>query len=330
MKKIALLTTGGTIASQKDDRSGMQISGRITGEDLLASSGIDVKEVGIDLEVHSIFQLSSNRMGFKQCEALIERMNVLRQEDHIKGFVITHGTDTMEETAFYLSLRWPHEEPVIITGSQIAPEYRNTDAFHNLKTALIVAAHDQSKGRGVQLVFNDKIFDPRYVTKIHSSNIDGFGAPETGPSGIVDGDEVQYYRDAKPNRFFDIPEDAPEKRVEIVTSYVDMDPDIIDFWREKKVDGLIVEGFGRGQVTVEVAAKLKQVIEEGIPVVITTICAGGRVAPVYGYEASFGDLLAHGAINGGDYYKKKARILLYQSLMSKQSEAFNISDVFVK
>ena len=192
MKKIALLTTGGTIASQKDDNSGMQISGKITGEDLLKSSGIDVKEIGIELDVHSVFQLSSNRMGFKQCEELIERMNTLRQNDDVKGFVITHGTDTMEETAFYLSLRWPYDEPVIITGAQIAPEYRNTDAFHNLKTALIVAADDQSKGRGVQLVFNDKIFDPRYVTKIHSSNIDGFGAPETGPSGIIDGDAVQY------------------------------------------------------------------------------------------------------------------------------------------
>ena len=316
MKKIAVLTTGGTIASQKDDQSGMQMSGKITGEDLLRESGIDARALGIELEVHSVFQLSSNRMGFNECEVLIERMNELREKQRVEGFVITHGTDTMEETAFYLSLRWPHDEPVAITGSQIAPEYRNTDAFHNLQTAMIVAAADESKGRGVQLVFNDKIFDPRFVTKIHSSNIDGFGSPETGPLGLVDGDRVQYYQEAKPRKFMDIPKDAPEKKVEIVTSYVDMNARIIDFWREQGVDGLVVEGFGRGQVTVEVANKLKQVIEKGMAVVITTICPGGRVAPVYGYEASFGDLLKSGAINGGDYYKKKARTLLYLALRS--------------
>lgn len=316
MKHIALLTTGGTIASQEDEKTGLQIAGVITGEALFAASGIDVSTLGFEVSVHSVFQLSSSALTYARRDELIRKMERLRAEG-AGGFVITQGTDTMEEVVYYLALHWPYDEPVVVTGSQIHPAAHNTDAFHNLFTSLQVAADDRSIGRGVQLVFNNFLLDARYVTKWHTANINGFGAPQCGPSGIIDEGQVYYYAAPRTRRTLPLPAgDHAEHRVEIVPCYVDMDPAVIDFWQQQGVAGLVVDGFGRGQVTVPLADKLKKAAKEGLPVVITSACLAGFVAPIYGYDGSFGDLLANGIIGGGDFAAKKARILLHALLMA--------------
>ncbi|HHU12485.1 MAG TPA: asparaginase [Clostridiaceae bacterium] len=328
MKHIALLTTGGTIASQLDEETGLQIAGTLTGEAIFAASGIDPAKFGLEVSVHSIFQLPSSSMDFDRNDEMIRRMEMLRAEG-ADGFVITHGTDAMEETVYYLDLHWPFDEPVVVTGSQFDPAAHNTDAFHNLLTALRVAASEASQSRGAQLVFNDTILNARYVTKWHTSNISAFGAPVTGPDGVSDVDRIHYYAPPRPRTVFPVPAGShADKRVEIVPCYVGADPDIITYHAEKGAAGLVIEGFGRGQLTIALADKAKAVMANGLPVVITSACMNGYVAPIYGYDGSFGDLMANGAIGGGDFGTKKARILLHSLFMAGIAEPSLIAEAF--
>lgn len=324
MKKIALLTTGGTIASKVDDNTGKLMAGQQTGEEIFSKCNLSHLKGKIDITVESVYQVPSNQMSFEKLQILLNRINELKNKG-FDGFVITHGTDTMEESAYFMSLISSGLEPIVFTGSQVSPTENNTDAFSNLSNAITVAASDFSKGLGTIVVFNDKIFTAQYVTKVHASNIDGFDSPRNGCIGIVDSGKVHYFSRPFHYENYDIMKKFP--KVGIFKECIDNDPEIIDYYISNGYEGIVVEGYGRGQTNIDSRDKLIEAIEKGIKVVVTTTCPNGEVAPVYGYIGSFYDLLENGAINGKDYTSKKARIKL-MLLLSGDYDLDNIRKEF--
>lgn len=313
MKKIALLTTGGTIASKVNPETGKLMAGEQTGEEIFSRCNLNHLKGKVDITIESIYQVPSNQMSFEKLQTLLDRINELRSEGY-EGFVITHGTDTMEESAYFISLLYDGEQPIVFTGSQVSPTENNTDAFSNLSNAISVAFSDNSKNLGTVVVFNDKIFTARYVTKVHASNINGFDAPRNGCIGIVDLGCVHYYSKPFHLEKYDSQKDYP--KVAIFKECMDNDPEIIEHFILSGYKGIVVEGYGRGQTNVTTRDKLIKAMQKGIKVVVTTTCQSGEVAPVYGYIGSFNDLLLNGAINGKDYTSKKARIKLMITLAS--------------
>lgn len=317
MRKIALISTGGTIASKVDHETGKMMAGEQTGEELLAKCNLDSLDKDISITVKSLLQIPSNQMTFKNNVFIYEKMKEMEEEGY-EGFVVTHGTDTLEESSYFMNLIWNSDSPVVFTGSQLSPTENNTDAFHNISNALLVASSIESKGMGVLVSFNDRIFSAQHVTKMHASNIDGFGAPRSGPLGIVDYGRVHYFQRPIHRENYQVNLDLP--KVEIIKQYIDMDASIIDYYMSKGVKGLIIEGWGRGHSTLEIAEKVKEAAESGVLVVITSTCIDGEVAPVYGFKGGLNDLLIKGAIHGHDYMPKKARIKLMVLIASGLSE----------
>ncbi len=305
--KIALLSTGGTIASKVDPETGKFMSGAQTGEELLSKCRLDKLDKDVEIIVKSVFQIPSNAMTFNYNKILFDTMKELVKEGY-EGFVITHGTDTMEESSFFMSLLWDEDFPVVFTGSQFSPTESNTDAFHNISNALLVASSKESKGMGVLVAFNDRIFAAQYVTKMHASNINGFAAPRSGLLGVVDFGRVHYFHKPLHREYYQLTSELP--KVEIIKQYIDMDENIVDHYLSQGVKGLVIEGYGRGHTNPRLVEKLQEALDKGIAVVITTTCIDGEVEPAYKFKGSVDDLLSRGAINGRDYMPKKARIKL--------------------
>lgn len=328
MKKVILLSTGGTIASIEDSETGLIMAGKQSGEALLSQCNMTyIKKYDIQVDVISIFQIPSNQMNFENCFTLIKKMEQLLQEQSIDGFVITHGTDTLEESAYFTSLYWNFDIPVVFTGAQFSPTENNTDAFHNITSAILVAAHNNSQKVGVTVVFNDHILSARYATKSHASNIDGFSCPKTGPLGIIDFGRVHYFHIPTYKETYSIP-NRDLKKVELIKSYVGMNTGVFDYFINEGISGLVIEAFGRGHVDLDTAKGIERATVQGLSVVITTTCANGEVATVYGFQGGLNDLLKKGAISGGDYNSKKARIKLI-ALLSAGAKKDDITTSFI-
>lgn len=323
--KCVVLSTGGTIASRVDPETGLLMAGEQTGDELLANCDLPPGVGTEEVVVESVFQIPSNQMTFQKLLFLLDRMMVYAEQG-AQGLVITHGTDTLEESAYFLSLLWPYDIPVILTGSQVSPTEPDTDAYSNIGDAVLAAVSPDSRGRGVLLGFNHYLYLPKFAVKIHASDRHGFDAPGCGPVGFIDQDQITYYYPPSAAAVIQRPERLV--RVELVKSCMGLDPGLIDFYKnDPGVAGLVVESFGRGHTSPAVAEHIERFAASGRPVVITTTCHAGYVAPLYGYAGSLNDLQTKGACSGGNYQPKKARILL-MLLLSAGEDADAIAEAF--
>src|SRR5699024_10533911 len=172
-KKIMILSTGGTIASKQNPDTGLLTAGIMSGEEL--SNKCRLPEY-LEVKVESVFQFPSNHMTFDHLMVLKSKIEQVFYNENVDGIVVTHGTDTLEETSYFLDLVISDNKPVVVTGSQRGPELDGTDAFVNLRQATLLAASTQSRGLGTTVLFNEKIFSSRYIKKQHASNVDGFSS----------------------------------------------------------------------------------------------------------------------------------------------------------
>lgn len=323
--KCVVLSTGGTIASRVDPKTGLLMAGEQTGHELLANCILPPGIGTADVTVESVFQIPSNQMTFQKLLFLLERMTNYAERG-AQGLVITHGTDTLEESAYFLSLLWPYDIPVILTGSQVSPTEADTDAYSNIEDAVLAATSPDSRSRGVLLGFNHYLYLPKFAVKIHASDRHGFDAPGCGPVGFIDRGQITYYYPPAATTVLRPPEHLV--RVELIKSCMGLDPGLIDFYKDDDtVAGLVVESFGRGHTSPAVAERIEHFAASGRPVVITTTCHAGYVAPLYGYAGSLDDLQKKGACSGGNYQSKKARILL-MLLLSVGADARTIAAAF--
>lgn len=315
MKKIVMPSTGGTIASKRNPETGLLTAGLMTGEEL--TNQCELPDT-VEIDVQSVFQIPSNHMTFKELVILKDKIEETFKNEEITGIVVTHGTDTLEETAYFLDLTITDERPVVVTGSQRGPTVMGTDAFVNLRQAILLAAHEEARGLGTVVLFNERIFSARYVEKVHSSNVAGFTSYGFGYLGIIDGEHIHIYQRPVKREYFALQTELPE--IEIVTCGLGSSGRFIRYAADDGLAGIIIEAPGRGHVPPQIMESVYYAIDKGLHLVLTTHAEEGEVKVVYDFPGSAYDLQKAGVILGKDYSSKKARIRLAVLLAAGQTE----------
>ncbi len=316
--KIVIVSTGGTIASRFDPALGRVVASA-RGDDLLVALGdrTGLPEVTVD----EFATVSSFEMTVDVAFDLARRINALGEREDVGGIVVTHGTDTLEETAFLLALLQQHAKPVVMTGAQLAGDDPQSDGPRNLRNAIIAAASRQLHGFGPCVGFNGELHLARYVAKTHSSALEAFGSPGVGPIGIVDRGQLHLNGVRRPKPLPGFKLAKLTQRVDLIKVQLGMDDVLARAAVAAGAKGLVIEGSGRGNVTAGIAGTLGSLARAGFPVVITSRCPAGRVEPIYGAQGGGGgkDLDDAGCIFAGDLQGLKARILLMAALESGAS-----------
>ena len=323
MKKVIVFATGGTIACVYDKKTGGLIPA-LSGHDLIKA--IPELENVCKLEIVEVSSEPSARITPERMANLGNLINNALDDNNVAGAVVTHGTDTLEETAFFLSLVIKSDKPVCVTGAMRSSGEICPDGALNIYNACRVAACDNAKDLGVLVVFNEFIFSAQDVIKTHSSSPAAFKSPVWGPLGYADNDKIIIRRKTIRDRVFNPV--SFNFSVPIIKIYTDMDLDLLDFIVSKKVDGIIFEAFGRGNLSNKIIPYIKKLVSQNIPVIIATRTFG-RVLDVYSYDGGFGDIIKKGVISAGECPPNKARLKLIACLGEKMSineikQAFDI------
>lgn len=314
MKKVIIITTGGTIAMKNDPKTGGLIPA-VSGADLIEAVP-DLKNVA-DIDVVEFSNVPSGHVTPEMMFELAKLADKYAAAD-ADGIVVTHGTDTMEETAYVLSLACKTDKPVIITGAMRGASDMGYDGPANILSAVKVAACDKAAGRGTLLVMNDEIHSAAEVTKGHTVSCSTFVSPGWGPIGHVYFDGVVFRRSSE--NLQKIVTDKLEHDVELLKVYAGMDDFLFKCLADKPVKGLVVEAVGCGNVSPAVMKGIEYVRSKGIPVVLATRVASGRVVPVYSYLGSAGYMEPLKLIYSGELNGQKARLKLMLALGVTQDE----------
>lgn len=309
-KKVALITTGGTIAS-KEISKGLLNSGAMSGEELAELCQLPKD---IEVKVIDVMQKPSMHIDFDLMLKIRSEILTELNDPTVCGIVVTHGTDSMEETAYFLDLTINDPRPIVVTGSQRAPQDIGTDVYSNLRNSVYVAVNEELKNVGVVVVFNERIYSAKYVKKVHASNVQGFESFGYGYLGIIDNNIVIIYQKPISKDNYVIKNQIP--RVDIIKCYTGADGIFIEAAVGAGAKGIVLEGVGRGQVSPYMMDAIKKAIAAGVIIIVTTSAEEGKVYPSYGYLGSAYDLKQHGVLLGEDYDSKKARIKLAVLLAS--------------
>ncbi|MCY6959460.1 asparaginase [Clostridium brassicae] len=309
MKKVAVIFNGGTISMKVDHRIKAAVP-KLTGEEIMSMvTGI---EKHAEIECFTFSNLPGPHITPKKMMELSKYIqNILKRED-IAGVVVTHGTDTLEETAYLLDLTIESDKPVIVTGSMRNSSELGYDGPANLAASICTAISEKSKNKGVMVCLNDELNCASEVTKVHSMKLNTFQSPEFGPIGIIDNNEVIFHRSSLPK--VKICTDKIEENVYLIKCVTGMDSSFIDFCINKEAKGIVIEGFGRGNIPPEMIEGVKRAIDKNIVVVIVSRCFQGRVLDTYGYAGGGRQLRNMGVIFGDTLPGQKARIKLMLAL----------------
>jgi len=299
-KKILVLHTGGTISMQADDSGAV-----VTSQDNPMNHVSNPLE-GVEVHALDFFNLPSPHIKPKHMLALYQKIK--EEADHYDGFVITHGTDTLEETAYFLdTMEVPHK-PIVLTGAMRSSNELGSDGVYNYLSALRVASNDKAADKGVLVVMNDEIHAAKYVTKTHTTNVSTFQTPTHGPLGLIMKYEILYFKTAEPRVRFDL--DKIQGLVPIIPVYAGMTEELLDLLPVDQLDGLIIQAFGAGNVPKETAQKLNALIQEGLPIALVSRCFNGIAEPVYAYEGGGVCLQNAGVFFVKELNAQKARLKL--------------------
>ena len=311
MKKIAIIFNGGTISMKIDEKIKAAVPS-LSAEEIM--SMIPGVEEYAEIEAYTFSSMPSPHMTLETMLKLSKFTTELVEREDIDGVVITHGTDTLEETAYLLDLTVKTKKPVVVTGAMRSGSELGYDGPFNLATSICTAISDEAVGRGVLVCFNGELNSASEVTKANSMALNAFRTPNFGPIGIVDNDNVIFYRDANHLEKYDVSE--IKKQVALIKCVVDMDSSYIDYLIEKGCGGIVIEALGRGNVPPKMVDGIKKAIELEIPVVVVSRCFEGRVFESYGYEGGGKQLKDLGVIFGDTLPGQKARIKLILAINS--------------
>lgn len=313
MPQIAMLTTGGTIAGQWDDAQGGVVP-MLSGQQLVEMTP-GLRDIAT-LHIEPIANVDSSNIQPEVWLKLVERANHWLARPEIDGVVVTHGTDTLEETAYLLDLTADSVKPVIVVGSQRPPGYRDSDAQRNLVDAVRVATSPEAMGKGTLVVMNGQINAAREVTKTSTTEREAFQSLEFGMLGVADLETVRFYRAPLRRRTLPWPSGARLGRVEIVMHYAGADGLLIRSLLTNcpDLEGLVIAGTGLGQVGESMFEAIAEARQRGVPVAISTRVYTGRVIPMYGAKGGVGSLRAIGCVLADNLSPVKARILLMVAL----------------
>lgn len=307
---VRLLATGGTIANRPGQR--------LTAEELIDS--IPGLNEHVTVETEQFSNVSSAALTLDDWLRLSTRVNALLAErPELAGVVVTSGTDTLEETAFFLHLTVRSDRPVVVVGAMRNPSLIGYDGPANLLQAFRVAASPESRGRGTLVVLNGQINSARDVTKSDTHSLETFTSRERGILGLVDRDRVLYYRHLDSRHTstseFDVSNIDVLPRVDIVMVYQGASGDFIRSLVVAGARGIVVASAGAGATTREQRDALAEAARQGRVVVISSRTGGGRVArPADGPQPGGGEDRGYPRVYAEDLTPLKARILLMLGL----------------
>jgi L-asparaginase len=309
---VAVLSTGGTIASKHDPVKGGYLPA-LSGEDLVAAVPA-IKKIA-QIQVEQISNISSSDMPLEIWMRLAGRVRELLARPEIAGIVVTHGTNTLEETAYFLDLTTTNTKPVILVGAERPASDPDSDGPRNLLDAIRVAIAPEAVAKGVTVVMNGQINAARDVTKTNTSQVETFRSLEFGQLGTVDVERVRFYRSPLRRQTFTVDSRTQVGRVDIVMSYAGADGLLIrSLVRDGAVKGLVIAGLGLGGVTSSMFDAIQEVRARGIPVVISSRVPTGRVFPLSAGKGSALALKQIGCVLADNLSPQKARILLMLAL----------------
>ena len=325
---VTILSTGGTIASQYDEARGGLVPA-LSGAELVAAVP-ELSEVAT-VKVEQIANIGSPDMTPEIWQKLARRANELLAGEEVDGIVVTHGTDTLEETAYFLDLTVTSDKPVVMVGAQRAPSYYDTDGPRNLLNAVRVAVSPEAKGKGTFVVMNGQIHAAREVTKTNTIARETFKTLEFGALGVANLGGVKFYRAPLRRQTIAIEDDEDVRlsRVEIVAHYAGADGRLIRALLRDPggLEGLVIAGTGLGHVSVPMFDAIAEVRERGIPVVISTRVYTGRLMALYASKGRGIALQKIGAVLADNLSPQKARILLMLA-MTRTKEPQELQAIF--
>ncbi|MBW1605250.1 asparaginase [Lactobacillus sp. Sy-1] len=276
MKTILAIHTGGTI-SMSADENGEVIPNQ---ENPIASHDVTL-DGQVKLINDPMFNLPSPHVTPEVMLQLRDRV-LKAEKDGIDGVVITHGTDTLEETAYFLDLTLPNRLPVVLTGAMRSSNEIGSDGLYNLQSSVAVAASDDAIGKGVLVVMNDEIHTARYVTKTHTTNLATFKTPTFGPLGIISKHQPYFFQELIKSEAFNI--DHVEPGVFLLKAFAGMDGTLFDALNNGATKGLVVEGLGSGNLPPATLPALKRILDRDIPVILVSRCYNGMAQDIYDYQ----------------------------------------------
>lgn len=326
LPKVYILATGGTIAGT----GGSAVNSQYTAGQVAISTLLDavpsIKDVA-HIEGEQVVNIGSQDMSNAVWLKLARRVKQLLAKSDVDGIVITHGTDTMEETAFFLNLVTDSDKPVVLVGAMRPSTAISADGPANLYNAVVVAASRESKERGVLVCMNGKVFGANGVTKMNTTSVETFQSPDSGPLGYVNNGKVHYYY--APERhykekahvhsgsvegkshhlYFNIDGIKSLPKVGIAYGYADAGRDVVDMMVRSGYNGIVYAGVGNGNIHMNVFPALENAVRNGVVVVRSSRVPTGATT----LDAEVDDAKYHFVASWG-LNPQKARILLMLAL----------------
>ncbi|GGF09209.1 L-asparaginase [Halobacillus andaensis] len=308
MKTILVIHTGGTISMKENKETG-EVN---TGEQHPLQEITSFLSGSTEVEDEILFYLPSPHIRPDHMLELGQFIHEKLAVQHYDGIVVTHGTDTLEETAYFLDLFLQTRKPVIVTGAMRSSNEIGSDGLYNLLSAIKVASCDEAQDKGVLVVMNDEIHTSRNVTKTSTSNVATFQSPQYGPIGITTKNDVFFHHKSTSHDSYPIQQLT--KKVVLIKAYAGMDGSIIEAARESGANGMVIEALGQGNLPPETVPAIKETIQKGLPVVLVSRCYQGIVQDTYSYEGGGRNLRELGVIFANGLTGPKARIKLMVAL----------------
>lgn len=281
MKKIYVIHTGGTIGMEKTQDETIELQNE---HPLFKQNHLNAHIIH-----HQLFHLPSPHMTPKKMLKL--RNHIAEKATDFDGFVITHGTDTLEETAYFLKLTLPIKKPVILTGAMRPINEVGSDALYNFNSALLVALSDRPNLSDIFVVMDGEIHDPYYVTKVHTTRIGAFQSPNSGPIALLTKQGISLLHQPLLERKYFI--SNVDQEVILLKAYTGMCPNVLTSLLDLKINGLVLEAFGQGNIPSTIAIELEKFLQRNIPILLVSRCPQGIVEANYNY------------IGGGKYLQKQ-------------------------
>lgn len=302
---IQMIATGGTIAMKIDPVKKAPVPA-ISGEDLLST----VPEIAklARIEVKNLANVPSDYMDPTLWLALKKAVVEALARPEVAGVIVTHGTDTLEETAYFLDLTVNSEKPIVLIGAQRNASERDFDGPRNLINAARICVSQDAKGKGAVIALNNQINAAREVTKTHTSDVETFKSGDFGFLGNVDNDRVIFYRTPLRRQYIPLVQDKLSY-VEIVSMYGGADGTMIKAAVAAGAKAIVVQALGWGNMNIPMYEAVKEAIAKKVAVIVSTRVPNGRVLPVYGFKGGGKTLKDAGAIMADNLPPQKARIL---------------------
>ena len=321
---VCIVGTGGTIASKYDAALGGHTSAA-TAQDLVGAIP-ELREIA-EIRVVEHSNINSALMDSSTAFGLRETLRKVLLDEAVSGIVITHGTATLEETAYLVDLTVKTDKPIVLTGAQRNFDEPDADGPRNVLYAVMVASAPEARGRGVLVAVGGEINAARDVTKVHTERLTAFAARDGGPVGQVNKYGVTFFSMPERRMYLDV--DRIEENVQLVRMGQGANDLILRACIRERVAGIVVEATAGGNVNAPFYHAICDALEAGIPVVVATRLPSGAPHPGKGYLGSLMSLTAKGALSAGYLSGLKARILLMVALAHTRDRA-KLAEIFVR